>query len=52
MLINCYAAWVGMLSGCVAGALPGLLFQHPEWLGGYAQFKPHGQAHHKKGTAA
>ncbi len=36
MLINLYAAWIGLLLGCIAGAVPGLFFHRPDWLGGYA----------------
>ncbi len=34
-LANCYAAWFGILLGCVAGAVQGLWFHRPDWLGGY-----------------
>jgi len=38
MMINIQAAWVGFLLGCVAGAIPGLFFHDPDWLGGYASW--------------
>ena len=39
MTINLYAAWIGFLLGCVAGAVPGLFFHKHEWLGGYASWQ-------------
>ncbi|MFC1761232.1 hypothetical protein ACFL6U_04035 [Planctomycetota bacterium] len=38
MMINIYAAWIGFLLGCLAGAIPGLFFYRKEWLGGYASW--------------
>ena len=38
LLINIQAAWVGFLLGCVAGAVTGLFFHDPDWLGGYASW--------------
>ncbi len=38
MMINLYAAWIGFLLGCLAGAVPGLFFQGNDWLGGYASW--------------
>lgn len=35
---NIQAAWVGILLGCVAGAVPGLFFHRGDWLGGYASW--------------
>jgi len=35
MIINLYAAWIGFLLGCVAGAVTGLFFHGADWLGGY-----------------
>ena len=35
---NIVAAWIGFLMGCIAGAVPGLLFYEKEWLGGYASW--------------
>lgn len=35
MTINLYAAWIGLLLGCLAGAGPGLFFHRGDWLGGY-----------------
>jgi hypothetical protein len=37
-MMNIYAAWIGFAFGCVAGAVPGLFFQHPDWLGGYTSW--------------
>ena len=39
MAPNLAAAWIGMLAGCVAGALPGLFFDREAWLGGYASWR-------------
>lgn len=39
MLINAQVAWVGFLLGCLSGAVPGLFFYNPEWLGGYASWR-------------
>jgi len=38
MMINIYAAWIGFLLGCVAGAIPGLFFHGEDWLGGYTSW--------------
>lgn len=38
MMINLYAAWVGILAGILAGAVPGLFFYKEDWLGGYASW--------------
>ena len=38
MMINLYAAWIGFLLGCIAGAVPGMFFHRSEWLGGYASW--------------
>ena len=38
MIINIYAAWIGFLLGCLAGAVPGLFFHGPDWLGGYSSW--------------
>lgn len=35
---NLYAGWIGMLAGCLAGAVTGLFFHDPDWLGGYASW--------------
>lgn len=35
MIINLYAAWIGFLLGCVAGAVTGLFFHDKDWLDGY-----------------
>ncbi len=39
MEANLVAAWIGFLLGCVAGAIPGLLFDRESWLGGYASWR-------------
>ncbi len=39
MMLNIHAAWLGMLLGCVAGAIPGLFFHDSNWLGGYASWQ-------------
>jgi hypothetical protein len=38
MMINIYAAWIGFLLGCLAGAVAGLFFHDKDWLGGYASW--------------
>jgi hypothetical protein len=38
MTINLYAAWIGLLLGCLAGMLAGLFFHNEDWLGGYASW--------------
>jgi hypothetical protein len=38
MMINIYAAWLGILLGIVAGAISGLFFHEEHWLGGYASW--------------
>jgi hypothetical protein len=38
MTINIHAAWIGLLLGCIAGAVPGLYFYKSDWLGGYASW--------------
>ena len=37
-MINITAAWIGFLLGCVSGAIPGLFFHKPEWLGSYTSW--------------
>jgi len=39
MMINLQAAWIGILLGCVAGAVPGLFFHKNDWQGGYASWQ-------------
>jgi hypothetical protein len=39
MNMNIYAAWIAFLMGCVAGAIPGLLFHNKDWLGGYTSWQ-------------
>jgi hypothetical protein len=38
-MINLYAAWIGFLLGCAAGAISGLFFHDTNWLGGYASWE-------------
>lgn len=38
MHINLIAGWIGLLIGCVAGAVPGLFFHNRTWLGGYSSW--------------
>jgi hypothetical protein len=38
MIVNIYAAWIGFLLGCIAGAVPGLFFYKNVWLGGYSSW--------------
>lgn len=33
------AAWIGIFGGLLAGALQGLRFADPEWLGGYGSWR-------------
>ena len=35
-LYNMYAAWGGIVTGCLSGAVIGLFFHQKDWLGGYA----------------
>lgn len=39
MTVNIYAAWIGILLGCLAGAVQGMFFDREDWLGGYASWK-------------
>lgn len=39
MDINIHAAWIGMLLGGIAGAVPGLFFYKEDWLGGYNSWR-------------
>jgi hypothetical protein len=36
--INLVSAWIGLLLACISGALMGLKFHEPDWLGGYTSF--------------
>ncbi len=38
-MLNIIAAWVGMLLGCIAGAVQGLFFHKQDWLGGYGSWR-------------
>lgn len=37
-MINITAAWIGFLLGSISGAIPGLFFHNPDWLGGYTSW--------------
>jgi hypothetical protein len=37
--VNLYAAWIGILLGCVSGAAQGLFFHREGWLGGYGSWR-------------
>jgi len=37
--VNLYAAWIGILLGCLVGAGKGLFFQKEDWLGGYGSWQ-------------
>jgi len=37
-MTNIVAAWIGFLLGVVSGAVPGLFFHRPDWLGGYTSW--------------
>jgi hypothetical protein len=37
-MINITAAWIGFALGCISGAVPGLFFHNPDWLGGYTSW--------------
>ncbi len=39
MTVNLQAAWVGILVGFIAGAVPGLFFHEEDWLGGYGSWR-------------
>ena len=39
MILNLQAAWIGVLLGCVAGAVPGLFFHKEDWQGGYSSWQ-------------
>lgn len=39
MTLNFHAGWVGLLLGCLSGAVPGLFFFNETWLGGYASWR-------------
>jgi hypothetical protein len=36
---NLYAGWIGILLGCLVGAVKGLFFKKEDWLGGYDSWK-------------
>ena len=37
-MINITAAWIGFALGCISGAIPGLFFHNPDWLGSYTSW--------------
>jgi hypothetical protein len=37
--VNIYAAWIGILLGCLVGAVEGLFFREEDWLGGYGSWQ-------------
>ena len=39
MMFNLHAGWIGLLLGCLSGAVPGLFFFREDWLGGYASWR-------------
>ncbi len=39
MMTNIHVAWIGFLLGCLVGAIPGMFFHDPEWLGGYSSWR-------------
>jgi hypothetical protein len=39
MMMNIYAAWIGLFLGCLAGVVPGLFFHDSGWLGGYGSWQ-------------
>jgi len=38
-MVNLYAAWIGILAGCIAGAVAGLFFHRDDWLDGYGSWQ-------------
>jgi hypothetical protein len=36
---NLYAAWIGILLGCLSGSILGLFFHRDHWLGGYGSWR-------------
>lgn len=36
---NLIAAWIGFMGGFLSGAVPGLFFHDPHWLGGYGSWE-------------
>ena len=39
MMLNLHAGWIGLLLGCLSGAVPGLFFFREVWLGGYGSWR-------------
>ena len=39
MYENICAAWIGILLGCLAGAVIGLFFAREDWMGGYGSWR-------------
>jgi len=38
-MLNLYAAWVGILASCLAGAITGMFYHQENWLGGYSSWQ-------------
>jgi hypothetical protein len=38
-IANIYSAWIGILLGCLIGAVEGLFFHKEDWLGGYISWQ-------------
>lgn len=38
-MLNMYAGWIGLLLGCIVGAVQGLFFHRQDWLGGYSSWR-------------
>lgn len=38
-IINFYAAWIGIFTGFIAGAIMGLFFHSDSWMGGYSSWQ-------------
>ena len=37
--MNLYVGWLSMLGGALSGAVMGMFFHRPDWLGGYGSFQ-------------
>ena len=38
VIVNLYAAWIGIILGFLAGAIQGLFFHKEDWAGGYGSW--------------
>ncbi len=38
VMVNLYAAWIGIILGFLAGAIQGLFFHKEDWAGGYGSW--------------